>query len=126
MLWAEYCPGQCLKASLTLAPACLVLPLNWSARPSVRRRVLPVARPKYFLVAPLAASALWASFLPMLIADSFFSSVVTDRDGGLSKITRRALVYREVSTWLASIVCRRRAQRPGKGPLSVRGLAAVE
>jgi hypothetical protein len=33
-------------------------------------------------VAPLAVSALWASFLPMLMADSFFSSVVTDRDGG--------------------------------------------
>src|SRR6188472_2979975 len=40
-------------------------------RPSVRRRVLPVARPKYFLAAPLAASALWAIFLPILIADSF-------------------------------------------------------
>src|SRR6476646_7779881 len=40
-------------------------------RPSVRRRVLPVARPKYFLAAPLAAWALWAIFLPMLIADSF-------------------------------------------------------
>src|SRR6476620_1023790 len=40
-------------------------------RPSVRSRVLPVARPKYFLAAPLAASALWAIFLPMLIADSF-------------------------------------------------------
>src|SRR6478735_3049176 len=40
-------------------------------RPSVRRRVLPVARPRYFLAAPLAAWALWAIFLPMLIADSF-------------------------------------------------------
>ena len=65
-----------------------------------------MARPKYFLVAPLAASALWASFLPMLIAASFFSSVVTDRGGGLSDIKRRALFYGEVSTWLASIVCR--------------------
>ena len=27
-VWEKDCPGQCLKASLTLAPACLVLPLN--------------------------------------------------------------------------------------------------
>ena len=32
---------------------------------------VPVARPKYFLVAPLAAWALWASFLAMLMATSF-------------------------------------------------------
>src|SRR6476659_500128 len=63
--------GQCLKTSLALAPACLVFPLACSTRPSVRSRVLPVARPKYFLVAPLTASALWASFLPMLMWDSF-------------------------------------------------------
>jgi hypothetical protein len=31
-----------------------------------------VARPKYFFAAPLAASALWAIFLPMLIADLGF------------------------------------------------------
>jgi hypothetical protein len=62
----------------------------------------------------------------MLIADSFFSSVVTDRNGGLSDIKRRALFYGEVSTCLASIVCRRRAQRPRRGKLPLRGFAAVE
>ena len=30
--------GQCLKASFSLAPACLVLPLNWWTRPSVFMR----------------------------------------------------------------------------------------
>jgi hypothetical protein len=29
---------------------------------------LPVAKPKYLLTEPFAVSALWASFLPMLIA----------------------------------------------------------
>lgn len=36
--------GQCLKASLTFAPACLALPLSWSQWPSARSRRLPVSR----------------------------------------------------------------------------------
>src|SRR5580692_8721285 len=59
--------GQRLTASLTLAPACLRLPLAWSARPSVRRRRLPVSRPAVFLKAPLTAWALCAIFLEILI-----------------------------------------------------------
>src|ERR1700751_3901426 len=42
-------------------------------RPSVRRRVLPVARPKIFLAAALAPSSLWAIFLCMLIASYLYS-----------------------------------------------------
>src|ERR1039457_3117 len=59
---------QCLKASLTFAPACLVLPLAWSLRPSARRRRLPVTRPALFLAPPLTDSALCAIFLAMLMA----------------------------------------------------------
>src|ERR1700730_1083017 len=59
--------GQCLKASLIFAPACLVSPLTWSPRPSVLRRRLPVARPTLFLAPPLTASASCAIFLAMLM-----------------------------------------------------------
>src|ERR1035438_7886963 len=59
--------GQCLKASLTLAPACLRSPLVWSPRPSASRRGLLVARPAFFLAPPLTASALCAIFLAILI-----------------------------------------------------------
>src|ERR1700689_2031923 len=61
-------PGrQCLKAALTLAPACLRSPLAWSARPSASRRGLSVARPAGFLAPPLTASALCAIFSAILI-----------------------------------------------------------
>src|ERR1017187_5566245 len=61
--------GQCLNASLIFAPACLVLPLTWSPRPSACRRSLPVARPVVFLAPPLTASALCAIFLAILMVD---------------------------------------------------------
>src|ERR1039457_6973805 len=60
--------GQCLKGSLTFAPACLVSPLTWSPRPSARRRRLPVTRPADFLALPFTASALCAIFLAILMA----------------------------------------------------------
>src|SRR5580658_4999736 len=59
--------GQCLRASLTLAPASLRSPLAWSPRPSASRRGLSVAYPAVFLTPPLTASALCAIFLAILI-----------------------------------------------------------
>ena len=55
-----------MTVSLTLAPACLRLPLAWSVRPSARKRRLPVARPVVFFKAPLTASALCEIFLERL------------------------------------------------------------
>src|ERR1700722_1598869 len=66
--------GQRLTASLTLAPACLRLPLAWSARPLVRRRRLPVSRPTVFFKVPLTASALCEIFLERLKGAAFRES----------------------------------------------------
>ena len=49
---------QCLKALLTLSPACLMLPVAWPARPFAVSRRFPVTRPVTFFVLPLAVSAL--------------------------------------------------------------------
>src|SRR6185503_2079455 len=63
-------------------------------RPSVRSRVFPVARPKYFLAAPLAASALWPIFLPMLIADSLaLDDHVAPTAGGQHRPGNRCLPW---------------------------------
>src|SRR6478735_4944213 len=91
-------------------------------RPSVRRRVLPVARPKYFLAAPLAAWALWAIFLPMLIAGSFVFGddrprLRTDR------IDRGVGAYRRPATCAVPVGCRPREKRPSRGIL-LRGVGA--
>src|ERR1022692_1398162 len=69
--WPAMRSLQCLTASLIFAPACLVLPLIWSPRPSARRRRLPVARPAAFLMPPLTASALCAIFLAILTGAAF-------------------------------------------------------
>src|ERR1700730_7767733 len=50
--------AQCLKASMIFAPACLVMLLAWSLRPSARRR----RRPAVFLAPRLTASALGRDF----------------------------------------------------------------
>jgi len=50
-------PGRSApEASVIFALACLMSPLDWPARPSVRRRQLPARRPIILLVAPLTAS----------------------------------------------------------------------
>src|ERR1700733_9616593 len=67
--------GQCRAASLIFAPACLRLPLAWSARPSARRRRLPVRRPAILLALPLTASALCAIFLEILMVSCLQSEL---------------------------------------------------
>src|ERR1022692_1973427 len=83
--WPAMRSLQCLTASLIFAPACLVLPLIWSPRPSARRRRLPVARPTAFLKPPLTASALCAIFLAILTGLPFvIYSAGTDVPAGTS------------------------------------------
>src|ERR1700683_4886631 len=102
-------PGrQCLRASLTLAPACLRLPLAWSPRPSASRRGLSVARPAVFLALPLTASALCAIFLAILIGGCLSRA----RPGGASALAGTSAAVRETPVTPGIAVLPVRCRRP--------------